>query len=790
MATLDFLTPLSGPGSDENESQMDMFLRTGSPVADPANELQEGQVPSFLTPAEPEVEPYNWTAAGMPLPETLRPVGDLVAGLNSALADVAGIATTDVDFIMRNLGMGGFLDKPGDGKKAIVEQFEKLGIAADKRKAVNQFLADIGEGAGQNLLLLSAFMAAAPGMMAAQGPGMMANLQRQLGTGMITNPGAAISAEVAAAAGAETGERIAPAGHETLGGVAGALMGGAIPSAVGSLVGMTGIPSVIGGVKSGISDVRQAVKTGRQAIGTTPLLTEEAPNVRLVSDAIKGDQMRVDAIIDKLSTKMTQSADPIESARALQEVQRNAYSRVREVEDTYWGKVDMKRKLPTDSLKQWRSAIIKSTVPEGRAEWLPNDLLSGIDKLPKVVTMDRLRAIRTLAFQRLQAGTVATPAGVLPVNDKLRANLNGLIDAVDNQIGSAFPNDVELQKAAGFTKWLHDRFTRGPVARFAQPRADESQLGNVRNAARTAVSDPRFGPQTQDISRVLADEGASMPALEVAAEQFMRGQLSEEVARLGPEAAAKFMKQPSTKSFLKAYPKLSAEFTATTDRLTKAMAFKRDVMNSSFVRLMNEQPESAIRSLIGSKSAVRDAANLMKRIRTNPEALEATKNQYLISLEQAAGSDPNKILTMLQGNDTGRVARIILGDDVTRLERIARDASSRMETDNGIPRWILRKGGRVVGSYFGRKLNTGTLQAPEFGGKLAERLMSDFLGKVDGEIFSKAVRYPAFEAILNARKPQSLAGVNHLKTLIRRAIRVEEAAERATAPLLNGDNEE
>src|SRR5690606_9970909 len=121
MANLDFLTPLDGPEAEKKETPMDLFLRTGSPQIDPANAAPEGAIPAFLTPADDqqEVAPYDWTVAGAPLPEALRPMGDMVAGLNESLASVAGLATTDIDFIMRNLGMSGFLEKPGDGKKFI-----------------------------------------------------------------------------------------------------------------------------------------------------------------------------------------------------------------------------------------------------------------------------------------------------------------------------------------------------------------------------------------------------------------------------------------------------------------------------------------------------------------------------------------------------------------------------------------------------------------------------------------------------------------------------------------------
>ena len=183
---LDFL------GAPLDETPEERFARTGTPQEDPANvAAPEGPDLSFLGDEQPEVAPYDWTIAGAPLPDGLRPVGDLIAGMNSSLAGAAGVAVDDIDLIMRNLGMEGMLDKPGEGKAAVTAAMEKLGIGADKKKAVNQFLADIGEASGENLLMLSAFFAAAPMMMGAQGGGTLANLSRQMGESLIRNPLAA-----------------------------------------------------------------------------------------------------------------------------------------------------------------------------------------------------------------------------------------------------------------------------------------------------------------------------------------------------------------------------------------------------------------------------------------------------------------------------------------------------------------------------------------------------------------------------------------------------------------------
>lgn len=770
---------------DDESKEAASFRETGVPTPDPANEAPAGGF-VFTPDDDPDYEPYDWTVAGAPLPAALQPAGDIIAAANSKLAGILGAPVDLVDAAMKQAGLDGIFDNPGGAKDAIISAFEKVGIGADRKKIENEFFGDVGDAVGENLLMLSAFMAAAPTMLAKQGSGAMSELVRQLGSGIVRYPGTAVAAEMTAGLGGEggaaAGSNFGPMG-EAIGGMIGSMAGAAAPyTGVGTVVSATG--NAINAAKN----VGRAAQIGREGAAMGPVLRDSAPQVDLIADAVRGDQMRVDNIIERLTAKMTQGADPLESAEALQAVQRAAYPQARKIEGDYWGKVDLKRTLPSAGLKMFRDQMIRATAKEGRSEWLPGDLLAKIKALPPKASMQSLRAIRTLAFDRLQSGTVPTQQGTMPVSDTLRRNLNSLVREIDNQIETAFPNDVALKQATSFTRWLHGKFTRGPVAQFARPRANEETLPDIEAAARQALRQKKFGPATADI----ADE-LEMPAMRTAAEQFVRGQLEAEVQRMGPEAAQKFVKQPSVRSFLRSYPEVAAEWQATGQRLQRMTQFRKEVMNSAFVKEAGEHPEQAIRKIITQRSP-KNAALLMKRISKNPEAVDAAKNQTILELEAMAQGDPSKILTILGSRDTRNAVGRVLGNDLDRLERIAREAANLMQVDqNGTARYLVRRGARVMGAWLGRKLNTGTLQAPEFGGRLSQKLVDDWLGSTENDIFSKAVRYPAWEAVLKARLPQSNSEVRRLKTLVRRAIRIEEATEQASAPLqsiLLGENEE
>lgn len=754
-----------------------LFKRTGSPTLENFDEPspRDDDLSDILsdTPPEQEIAPYDWTIGGATLPESMRPVGEYIAGFNSTLAKIAGVAVDDVDLIMRNFGMEGMLDKPGSGKETLIKGMEKLGIAADKKKLIYQYLGTLGEATAENLIMLSTFFAAAPSMLASKGAGTLAEISRQLGTGLIKHPAAAISAEMTAAAGgqmgADLGAQFGPTG-ETIGGMAGSFVGGVTPMA------FSPITSLVSNVRKGAKGITSMLNAAKSGIAAgQPSLIDPAAEPSLISQAIRGDQIRVDNIIERLASKMTQSADPLRSAQQLQKLQRDGYKQARVIEGGYWSKVDQKRKMVTDGLKEWRANLIKATVPEGQSEWLPNDLLEDIKAIPALAPLERLRAIRTKAFMRMQSGTVPTQGGVLPLNDKMRGNLNGLIKAIDGEIDAAFPNDLELKKATSFSRWLHDKFTRGPIAKFARPRAGETTLPPARQAARSAVQHEEFGPQTRDMGDVL-----EMPAMMQAAEQLMRGQLTEEVTRLGPEAATKFIRQPHIKRFLEAFPKLAAEFEHTGKRMKDFIDFRKEVMNSSFIKLTNEQPQSAIRTLVSSRTRVRDAQALMRRIGKNPDAVAAARNAFIMGLEDTAQGNPTRIIQLLANDDTARAGKIILGDDYDRLHRLARDASSLLNASEGVSKFVLTRGSRVFGAWLGRRLNTGTLQAPEFGGKVMQKITENWLGNIEGDIFSKAIRYPAWEAVLKAKMPETITDLNHLKSLITHAIRVEEAATRST----------
>lgn len=772
------------------ETPEETFKRTGAPQIDPANQL-----PDFLgqEQTQPEIEPYNWTAAGVPLPKAFQPIGDAVAGLNQGLANAIGMPVDGVDALMRQLGMDGILDQPGGGRDAVVKAMESMGIGADKRKAANKFLGDMGEAGGENLVMLSAMLAAAPQMLAAQGSGGVATFVRDLGEALVKHPWLAASSEITAGAGGEAGGQIGQAiggdTGEALGGIAGAFTGGLTPGVIANAVTSLPVLSGVKGIAQGIGEAFGTARAGMRGFGQAPLVSDTAPSLDLVAQAIKGDQMRVEGIIEKLTKRMTSGADPLESAEQLQAVQRAAMPVARRVEGDYWSKVDMKRPVNPTGLKGWGKALVDSTVKEGRSEWLPHDLLADIKALPKGAKIENLRAIRTKAFTRMQRGTVPTPQGELPLNDTLRSNLKGMIDAIDSEIAKAYPNDIELQKATGFSKWLHNRFTRGPVGQFARPRSSEDMLPDIEGAAKRAMRQKKFGPQTADIAEQL-----EMPALKVAAENFLRGQLEAEISKSGPDVAAKFMKLPSTKAFLRAYPDMAAQWAATGKRLNDMMLYRKEVLNSAFIKSASEQPATAIHNIFTARNRVANARQLMQRIGKNPEALEAAQNAMVMEVERMAKGNPQKILEILNGTDVRSAVSQIMGAEKTaRLERIARDAVSYMDMkQDGIPRFIMRRGGKVIGGWLGRKLNTGTLQAPEFGGRLVQKMVDDWMGTVEDDIFSKAVRYPAWEAVLKAKAPTSISDMGRLQALVRRAIRVEEATERSMVPLqglMEGEDE-
>lgn len=788
--------------AEQNETPEQAFQRTGTPTGktDPLLAPNaQGQFPSVPAGTKPtdeqgnQIDPYNWTAAGMPLPKELQPIGDYIAGLNSSLADLAGIAVDDMDIIMRDLGQGGLLDMPGSGKQKVIEALEAAGIGADRAKAANQFLARLGDATGENLLMLSAFMAAGPTLLSAQGSTMMKNLsdgmggtmnvrvpssvgaqfQQQLGQALVKAPGTAIAAETGAGIGgqalSEVGAQAGPAG-EAIGGMVGAMGGGML----GAIPGVGLLARAGRGAAQGYQDVKSMVGIAKNATEPALIPTRE-PDVNLISQAIQSDQNKVEGIIDRLSARMTQGADPIQTTRQMQVVQRQAYTEARNIENGYWKKVDKARKLDSIGLKQFGQNLVKATAKEGRTEWLPTDLLNKVKGLPQRVSIERMRAIRTIAFQRLQSGAVPTPQGVLPMNDTLRHNLRNMIGEIDNQIAKAYPNDIELKKATTFSTWLHDKFTRGPVAQFARPRAKSGALPGAQAAARQATGDERFGPQSADIAQTL-----EMPEVEKAATDFLRGQLAQEMEKLGPQAADKWLKKPAIKSFVEAYPKLASEFTTTGNRLTKALEAKKVIYNSAFIKAANEAPETAINRVITSQNKVRDSKLLYDRLKYDPEALEAAKHQTILELERIAGGDPSKILSILDSPDTRTAVNNILGSDLNKLEGLARRATELMQVKDGLPRYLTQRGGRVLGAFLARKLNTGTLQAPEIGGRLTQKLVDDWMGRTEKDIFAKAIRYPAWRAILMTKMPESVSEARQLQVMLRRAIRVEEAAERST----------
>lgn len=777
----------------EKESSLEAFQRSGSPTgtADAAAPRPEGTSP--FSEAKEEIKPYDWQAAGIPLPRALQPVGDLIAGLNHSLANVAGIAVDDVDSIMRDLGTSGILDKPGSGREALISAMEKANIGADTKKVRSEFLGRIGEATGENLIMLAAMLAGAPTLLAAQGEGATANFSRELGKYFVKTPGTAALAETGAAVGGETGStigrKIGPTA-EALGGMGGAMLGGgAMTMGVGGLARVATKP-----FREAYRDTKAIARSMREGLAKAPassIITDVQPDVGIIQKAIQSDKARVDDIIERLSNRMTQSQDPVETTRQLQKVQRDAYNQSRSIESGYWQKVKMNRKMPTQGIKDFMNNMVKATAKEGRSEWLPTDLMAKVKSLPQNASLDRLRAIRTIAFQRIQSGTIPTPQGELRLNDTMRRNLNSLISEVDAQVEKQFPNDIELKKATEFSRWLHDRFTRGPVAQFSRPRANEGVLPTAKRSARTALEDERFGQQSADIQPKLATSAAEqqmeieLPQTTKAAEDFMRGQLNGEVERLGPEGARKFMNKPQTKAFLKAYPKLAGEFAAQSNRLDRALEYRKANFDSAFVKVINESPETYIAKTLNSSNRDKMAKALADRVRNNPDALEATKNQTILELERMADGNPANLIGLLDAPGMHTAVHHLIGEDINRLTRIAINARDLMQADKGgLPRYLVSKASKVFGALLGRSLGTGTLQAPEIGGRIVQRTVDEWMNNHHDQLLHIALRSPAGEALLNARAPQSVSELKEFNRRMKRVIRSMEAVKRSATPYL------
>jgi hypothetical protein len=821
-----------------------------NPEADPNDLSLPFDMEGFtLTPEEVDADLRGPTRmAGIELPPGAAGVQDLFEGFNTALGDALG-AVQSLNPGTKGVTLGvnaanelygfmtgeGFLDKPYDPEELIAKYFKKVGFVGD-HAPVSELMSDIGKETFQQMLLGAAMIAGAGPMAAVTGEATVPMIIRQIGEFTKRNPGMTMVSNIGSGAGAEIGQETGGPLGEIVGSLLGAgagatQVGPGIGKAVGAAVGgglgaLGGLVSPLGpagtlvgagaglttGWKWGGNIAEKILRTGLD-IEKAALLGRNLPQeaTAWAREAVKAEEASLNEEMVRVYNNLAgDGADPQMAAEALRRTVGSAYTKGQARASELWAAVDQNQ---TVGFANAQSAVkaVKDTNPLTAPELLPHDIIAKIEGLGKrakaplpqyggrgagpaaPVTLKDLRGIQMLISAKLRNDPT------LP--DTTRKYLSDLHDGIDSDILQANPGDSNLQVAREYTRWLHDRLSRGPLGKFtgAEANAYQKSISGDLEAARALIAQSESGMAIAQVAQRL-----DMPALEVEAAAFMKQHMAENYADKGAEATARIMQSPSVRRFMENFPRQAAEFNANASLLSAALADQKALSASAFKAFSGTDPQSAIRGIfsggqkvervreiihgvpISKRNDLDEALTASSGLMGNLDAIRGFKDGVLAEFYGIAGGSPKRMADLLAVKDTrGMMAEVLGPEDMKRLERMVK-AGSKLEATGKLAgsRTMLGTLFRYIGAGVASAMGAKTIQQTGTGATIAQNAIEALTSAAPArDLFTKAISDPKWERLLYSRVPETLRELQATQELVKgiigtvRAVRTDPRQE-------------
>lgn len=708
--------------------------------------------------------PEEMTFLGFDLPAGVekdwQPIMDLARGANTFFAKAAGLAAEDAALILGDFGIEtGILDNPEPVADRLIEFMEQRGIAADKRKATQKWLADIGDVAAQQAIPLAGIFAIAPRLAAASGESVSALLSRAFGQSVQRAPGQTVAGELGAVALTEQGAETGASVGEAIGGVPGRTVGEATGAVAGGLTGAL--------TAQGVG--RGAVRTG-EALGAgarrlldgppTSLAPQEGalahnvgpgPARDFAREQVEGEMERIDNDIRQTLNTVRTKTQPMRANQALRAGLKKADRVARAQEEGLW-RPFRNSPFPYDAteLSQTADNIIKRTSP-AVLDTLPKESLDRVRRLANLEfpTMKDALAVRSVLLGQLRTDTTLTPDARRVINE-----LQGsLLDTFSKQ----YPNNRGVQAARKFSKWRADRFERGPIRQVLGPRTQDLQ-DPATTVDRAIRGDTRVGPDIADVSRKV-----DRPALIQQGRQFIRSHLRQATGAddLTDEQRAiegrKLLRSERIQNFQRAFPEVNAEMTQVGDNLGRAIKSRQRIQRSALARFANEDPETAIDRLLTGHNKVEAAREITSKLKANDDAMAGLKFGLLNKMFRDTGARPSRMEHFINGRDIrGVFNEVFTPEEMARLNRMIKEGTSIENQPESFARRASRRGltigGGIVGARLGRALNTGTIQTPGILASASRNAVENLFTQTPADNYmALAILDPRFERLLSAR---------------------------------------
>lgn len=747
-----------------------------------------------------------------------RAVQDIAAGFNVSLARAISAPRETVDRAMGLLGLDYM--QHGGPQQNTIDALNRMGVPAYE---VENLANKIGQGALPALATWSAMQLAAPAMAANQGVGTAGYLMREIGQWAVKHPVVGLWLGQAANAGGETAVDVTGKDNVVVRGL-GELAGGIAPGAAkfavskvpgvmpaarlaGKGIGLAGealadaLPTDLG---NAVKKYNPFYKQPIAASSSEPLINQnfDANRIQQFSkDQIFASNSYVDKAIENAINSIPTKGTPGQISARTHNLLQDAEKISKRIVSGFWERVPLKTKVSVNDLRQETiklktelkdldnqrpDTIIDKIISETKPQRLPTGQFK-----PTQMTVQKLRDYQG------QIGTAITEerAKDAPREGFIR-NLSRLADMVDSHIASQLPNDTSIEQARQMSKRHNDLFSRGPIndilskrrtGDFRVPQADSIDTLMQKTdglAALKAVQDDvstypriptnRFRPASyySNPFAVTPAEKTQLDQLVSSAQDSIRASFRE-AADQGPQKAVAFSQK--NEDAIKALGNVAGELSFAAQKVSVALAEKKQIAASALARFAETSPEKAVANLFAQKDPAGTARQLMVSFKGDPDALEGLRNEVLKRFIYDVGkTNPNVMQKMMQEPRMENLLRATLASDqYARLTRMVNTAVRMGVEDEtsfmqklGSP---AKTFGRIVGAKIGRMLNTGTIQTPGIISKAAGDFVERRFGTTNpADMLAQAVLDPTWESLLYSRIPTTTRDMKAAEVKYRR----------------------
>lgn len=740
----------------------------------------------------------------------------------SFTAGFLGVPLDVVDQALELIGSEGVLPNDQTGLSTINAAFQAVGVPAE---AVEGMAATMGRDTFVGLTALMALFVAAPTLATAAGLTLPAFLGREIGRVALAHPGLTASMDIGASmlaqpamdAGGKAGAwldqmfgseaQVGETVGETFGAVTGAFAGAGLGKAVHT---MAGAPS------RALTRFTTPKPTEAPIRDPGVLASEVTSFARRATEV---DRMRLDVEIENILNRVPhvdQNTGQI-SARFRDELNA-AHERARAKERGFWeGLLEDEAEVTVSSgLKQMhREVHIAGVGDQGVPSWVADrleEITTITAKDPKTGKMRKdTKPPQFVQVQRLQSDLLDAAAEARrSFKFKKGDGLMNIVGALREDIAKAATDHgidpVDIESARAYSRYINDLFRRGPVREVLAHGSDRAAAVPPEQTIKVLFK--RFGGVEQ-AQRIAREQRVS--ELETEMTRFVERQLQDAIltARLGvpgetgpvatedaAKAARLFMGR--NRELTDKMGKAGGQMAATFEDLGSVQQRLRDLSESAIMRASKTNPETLAHEIYGAPDPKAIVDGLLTRIGDDGLALRGLRNALIDQLwrRSSAGTtvtttpaggtatqstvSPRNVRTQMSHPRVEEALKTALGEPMwLRLKEYV-DLGVRLEMgDERLIRRMMRGAGsvaaRIVGAQLGRYIAVmtggGTVQTPGLAAGVAGRVVDRmFSAETAGELLTRAIMDPAWNAVLRSRVPTNTEHMQIMARKLQRAV--------------------